>query len=89
MSNTILEFNEVDQIFHFNNGRNKENSFGYKTLKYCLNDYEATLFADFLQVQFIETKKKVSFKEAKRTVENLEKFLSYYNQIKEEGKLLF
>ncbi len=77
---TILEYSEEQRCFHYNtiiNGspKNKENSNGFKTLMYCKNDKEASLFADFLQMQFIE-RAEYSIEEMLFTIRNLQQFLS-------------
>jgi hypothetical protein len=73
--NTILEFNENKQIFHYNTGGNLENSNGYKTLMYCHSLIEAHLFFDFLHVQFLERNIHLSFDEARITINNLQRFI--------------
>ena len=76
----ILEFNEEQQLFHYNSvindiPQNPENQFGWRTLMYCENDKEAALFCDFMQVQLIE--RRVSkFDELKFTTDNLIKFIN-------------
>ena len=82
----ILEFNEDQQLFHFNtikNGQsvNPENTNGYKTLMFCKDSDEAILFSDFLDVQYRIPGRKVSFNDCKRTIENLQKFISRYREI--------
>ena len=80
MNQVLLEFNEEQQQFHYNyvvDGipQSKENENGWKTLNVCANVQYASLFADFLQVQYVE-KRKASFIELEQTVDNLNRFLS-------------
>lgn len=85
MYQVILEFNEEQQQFHYNCVNNnvpesKENENGWKTLNVCENMHYAQLFADFLQVQYVQYRK-ASFIELKKTVDNLNRFLSVIYQI--------
>lgn len=85
MNQVLLEFNENQQQFHYNdivNGipQSKENENGWKTLNVCENMHYAQLFADFLQVQYVQNHK-TSFIELKKTVDNLNRFLSVIYQI--------
>ena len=75
---TILEWSEEQECFHYNSAgsRSPENTNGYETIGVYANDTEASYFADFLQVQFIEPGKKLTAKEAKHTLRNLERFVS-------------
>ena len=76
---TILEFSEEQQQFHYNNGRNVENSNGYKTLVGCEDDREASCFADFLFKQHLDGGNKArfaTFKEMKATCDNLASFIN-------------
>ena len=80
----LLEFNEEQQNFHYNKITNgvpeKEiNTNGYKELFVCRNEEEANLFCDFLYVQFgLLDNKKLKFKEALHTLQNLSKFIDAY-----------
>jgi hypothetical protein len=85
MNQVLLEFNESQQQFHYNCINNnvpesKENENGWKTLNVCENMYYAQLFADFLHVQYLENGK-AKFIELKKTVDNLNRFLSVIYQI--------
>jgi hypothetical protein len=85
MYQVLLEFNEEQQQLHYNSINNnvpetKENQYGWKTLNVCENMHYAQLFADFLQVQYLQNRK-ASFIELKKTVDNLNKFLSVIYQI--------
>jgi hypothetical protein len=85
MYQVLLEFNEEQQQLHYNSIKNnvpetKENQYGWKTLNVCENMHYAQLFADFLQVQYLQNRK-ASFIELKKTVDNLNKFLSVIYQI--------
>lgn len=81
---TILEWSEEQQCFHYNSAgsRATENSNGYRTIGVYVNDKEASYFADFLQVQFIDAGKNLTEKRAIYTLRNLERFiLSYRDKI--------
>ena len=85
MNKVLLEFNEEQQQFHYNYvidgiSETKENQFNWKTLNVCENIHYAQLFADFLQVQYLQNRK-ASFIELKKTVNNLNRFLSVIYQI--------
>lgn len=85
MDKVLLEFNEEQQQFHYNYIVNniaecKENQNGWKTLNVCENINYASLFADFLQVQYLKNRK-TSFIELQKTVDNLNRFLSVIYQI--------
>jgi|688.fasta_scaffold1338835_1 hypothetical protein len=78
---TILEFNESQQMFHYNEvvnsiPKSEEETFGWKKLLVCENDAEASFFANFLQVQFIE-RGFSKFDDLKFTVDNLIDFVGY------------
>jgi len=86
---TILEFNEEQQRFHYNDiidgiSKTKENTYGWKTLVICKDDNEASLFAAFLQKQFIERNIKLKFPEAEYTVKNICLFLGRKMQMSME-----
>ncbi len=77
---TILEFNEQHQQFHWNSVLqgvpiSKENTNGYKTLMYCVDDNEANIFTSFLFALYMERDKKLSFNEAEIVIKNLQSFL--------------
>ncbi len=85
MKKTILEFNEEQQMFHYNDVINNapkdaENRLGWKTLIVCESDKEASLFADFLQVQFL-AHRKARFVEMEKTLNNLTRFLSKFCEL--------
>ncbi len=83
---TILEFNEEQQMFHYNSvvdnaPKDEENRLGWKTLVVCKDDSEASLFADFLQVQFLN-RGVAKFSELEYTINNLTQFISRINELK-------
>ena len=83
---TILEFNEEAQMFHYNTiinhaPKDGENRLGWKTLIVCESEKEASLFADFLYVQHLESTKKATFRELEKTVYNLSRFLSNFCEL--------
>jgi hypothetical protein len=80
---TILEFNEEDQMFHYNRvvdnvPQNKPNTNGYRELVVCINDEEASFFADFLHVQHLK-RCHTTFAELEYTIENLINFIIVTN----------
>lgn len=86
---TILEFNENQQAFHYNEIRNgiphdEINSYEWKPLLTCKDDYQAGRIADFLERQFIDRNIKLTVEEAIYTVANLHKFLSTLNAWQEK-----
>lgn len=85
MKKVILEFNEEQQMFHYNDiinnaPKDAENRLGWKTLIVCESDKVATLFADFLQVQFLADRK-ATFVELEKTINNLTRFLTNFCEI--------
>ena len=85
MKKVILEFNEEQQMFHYNDVINNvpkdaENRLGWKTLTVCDSDKEASIYAGFLRVQFLEDRK-ATFIELKKTVDNLTIFLTNFCEI--------
>jgi hypothetical protein len=81
---TILEFNEEQQMFHYNPivndvPKDAENRFGWQTLIVCDSEEQVRLFADFLYTQHIKYKK-ATFVELERTILNLTRFLSFYKR---------
>ena len=83
---TILEFNEEQQMFHYNSvmdyvPKDEENKLGWKTLIVCKDDNEASLFANFLQVQFL-SRGVVKFNELEFTTNNLIKFIRRIDELK-------
>lgn len=75
----ILEFNEEQQLFHYNPIINniperEENTFGWKTLLYCIDQEESNLFSDFLFVQFFQRNITITFDEIYYTTNNLVNF---------------
>lgn len=83
---TKLEWSEEQQVFHYNSAgsRAKENSNGFVTIGEYTDDNEASFFADFLQVQFLESGKSMKANVAKRTLRNLERFIIAYEPILRE-----
>lgn len=76
-SMTKLEWSEEQQVFHYNSAgsRAMENSNGFQTIMECADDGEASLFAYFLQVQYLERGIKLTTKEAVFTLFNLDQLL--------------
>lgn len=77
---TKLEWSEEQQCFHYNStgSEAEENTNGYFTIGVYSDDKEASYFADFLQVQFIDAGKKLTVDRAKHTLRNLERFIFAY-----------
>ena len=84
---TILEFNEEQQIFHYNSvvnnvPKDQEDRLGWKTLIICEDDNEASVFADFLQVQFLSRGVAAKFDELEYTMNNLIRFNYRFKELK-------
>jgi hypothetical protein len=60
--NTILEFSEAQQCFHFNNGNHQENTSSYKTIDPCINYDKASAFTRFIWSKY----KKVTLSQIKK-----------------------
>ena len=78
----ILEFNQEQQMFHYNpiindSPKDQENRFGWRTLLICKDEKQASLFAEFLNVQHL-AKGEANYIDLKYTLYNLNQFLSYY-----------
>lgn len=76
-SMTKLEWSEEQQVFHYNSAgsRAMENSNGFETIMECADEGEASLFAYFLQVQYLHRGIKLTTKEAVFTLFNLDQLL--------------
>jgi hypothetical protein len=76
-SMTKLEWSEEQQVFHYNSAgsRAMENSNGFQTIMECADEGESSLFAYFLQVQYLERGIKLTTKEAVFTLFNLDQLL--------------
>ena len=74
---TKLEWSDEQQVFHYNSAgsRAMENSNGFQTIMECADHGEASLFAYFLQVQYLERGIKLTTKEAVFTLFNLDQLL--------------
>jgi hypothetical protein len=74
---TKLEWSEEQQVFHYNSAgsRAMENSNGFQTIMECADEGESSLFAYFLQVQYLERGIKLTTKEAVFTLFNLDQLL--------------
>ena len=81
----ILEFNEEGQNFHYNHivdgkPQSPVGTNGYEKLLLCRNCEEADLFADFLVYQYTKLDQKITFYNAKHTINNLTEFIFNYTQ---------
>ena len=74
---TKLQFNEQNQVFHYDEaaGPLMGGSHGFETIMECADEGEASLFAYFLQVQYLERGIKLTTKEAVFTLFNLDQLL--------------
>jgi hypothetical protein len=86
MEEVILEFNEEQQMFHYNSvinnaPKDEENRLGWKTLIVADSEKEATVYADFLYTQFLKEGKRAKFDELEKTAMNLKRFLVQFCSI--------
>lgn len=74
---TKLQWNEQNQGFRYNKKgyHAYDNSNGFETIMECADEGEASLFAYFLQVQYLERGIKLTTKEAVFTLFNLDQLL--------------
>ncbi len=74
---TKLQFNEQNQVFHYDETAVPfmGGSHGFETIMECADEGEASLFAYFLQVQYLERGIKLTTKEAVFTLFNLDQLL--------------
>jgi hypothetical protein len=74
-----LEFNEQQQAFHLDYGRNDEDTFGWETIKKNHSDFEDLIFMSYVNRQ---GQKKHTTKQLRQSVIEIENFienLAIYN----------
>jgi hypothetical protein len=67
-----LEFNEQQQAFHLDNGRNEENTYGWETIKENHSDFEDMIFISYVNRQ---GEKKHTTKQLRQSVIEIKNFI--------------